>query len=88
MQKAREFLERMATARAAKGDIKQKNPLQKWHESDKTSRSLAIHANCLECVGCSPTETASGYRDAIRSCHLVDCPLHVFRPYRRLFTPG
>lgn len=37
----------------------------------KTSRTAAVHLNCLECVGGSAHEVAK--------CHLTECPMWNFR---------
>jgi hypothetical protein len=58
------------------------NKLDKWLKSDKKSRKLAIEAFCSGCMGCEPTESPSGYQEAIRGCTAPECPLFNFRPYK------
>jgi len=58
------------------------NKLDKWCNSDKTSRKLAIDAFCTGCMGCTPTSNDPGYQEQIRNCTAPDCPLYNFRPYK------
>ena len=57
------------------------NPLQRL-EKNPTSRILAIHAKCTDCVGCTPNYIEKGFKKSISSCSSYSCPLHGFRPYQ------
>ena len=47
-----------------------------------TSRQTAIAAMCAHCMGCNAKHMEPGYKQDIRNCKAVDCPLHGFRPYQ------
>jgi hypothetical protein len=50
------------------------DPLTKWNQSDKASKSLAIKAKCWDC--------SMGQIDEIKHCQVTSCPLHCIRPYQ------
>lgn len=57
------------------------NPLRKFQQ--KPTRQNAIKAMCAHCMGCTYKEIEPGFRESIRECVSVQCPLHKFRPYQR-----
>ena len=79
-------IEKMQAARAqkaAEGSIKIfTNPIDKWLASNRKSRSLAIAANCAECMGCAPGIIEPGFKQSIKECTMPTCSLHGFRPYK------
>jgi hypothetical protein len=48
----------------------------------KPTRQRAIKAMCAACMGCTKEELEQGFRQDIRDCTSVKCPLHRFRPYQ------
>ncbi len=44
------------------------------------SLRASINANCLDCMGYS--------QSLIRECDILDCPLHLVRPYQSKATEG
>ncbi len=57
------------------------NPIVRY-QSSKPSRKNAIHAMCASCMGCNETHMEAGFRNDIKNCVSVRCPLHAFRPYQ------
>ena len=57
------------------------NPILRYH-NNPTSRTLAIHAKCSECVGCTSNHLEKGFKESISACSSHSCPLHGFRPYQ------
>lgn len=46
------------------------------------SRKNAINAMCAHCVGCTDISLERGFRETIKACSSVDCPLYRYRPYQ------
>jgi len=42
----------------------------------------AVDAKCAECMGCTAKIVETGYRELIRECASLQCPLHSYRPYQ------
>jgi hypothetical protein len=59
----------------AKG-IKPLNPMEKAKQNPR-SRVLAINAQCYDCMG-----QESGWRNEVRNCPSINCPLYGLRPYK------
>lgn len=57
------------------------NPLIKYVE--KPTRSNAIKAKCVECMGCTNYHLEPGFREEVRNCTSTSCPLYRYRPYQR-----
>jgi len=55
----------------------QKTPMER-HQDDPLSKSKAIVAKCYECIY-DPGSTGS-WRDQVRKCTSVSCPLYTVRP--------
>ena len=47
----------------------------------KRTRQRAIKAMCAACMGCTRDHIEQGFRECIRNCTSVNCPLHFYRPY-------
>ena len=66
------------------------NPVRRFFRG-KTSRKKAVDAMCATCAGCTASEQGDnftdriepGFRDEIRNCQVLSCPLHGFRPFQR-----
>lgn len=56
------------------------NPIVK--NKVKPTRKNAINAMCANCMGCTEEKAEAGFRNLIRECKSVDCPLHEWRPYK------
>ena len=80
-----EKMQEAAKVRRESGEVNTTyiNAIDKWEQSPKTSRKLAINANCADCVGCTQTYNEPGYRANIADCTIKRCPLHTFRPYQK-----
>lgn len=53
------------------------------YQEDPTSRKKAIHAFCFNCFGGTADKLPDpGYRQGIRECTSLNCPLYKFRPYQ------
>lgn len=65
--------EKARLAKVGKPDIRL-DPLTKWQQSDKGSKSLAIKAMCWQC--------SHGQIDEIKHCTVQSCALHCIRPYQ------
>lgn len=77
--------ERLAKARAARAEsdsAQEKNPVKKWHDGDKKSKTLAIKAMCAACMGCEYGRAEPGWRKLVAECSAPHCPLHAVRPYK------
>lgn len=48
----------------------------------KRTRQRAIKAMCAACMGCTRDHIEQGFRECIRNCTSVKCPLHFYRPYQ------
>jgi hypothetical protein len=48
----------------------------------KRTRQRAIKAMCAHCMGCTRDHIEQGFRECIRNCTSVNCPLHFYRPYQ------
>jgi|DEB0MinimDraft_3_1074331.scaffolds.fasta_scaffold00948_10 hypothetical protein len=48
----------------------------------KPTRQRAIKAMCAACMGCTKEELEVGFRQMIKDCTSVRCPLHRFRPFQ------
>tara|TARA_R110001592_G_C13163626_1_gene749165 strand:+ start:2782 stop:3090 length:309 start_codon:yes stop_codon:yes gene_type:complete len=46
------------------------------------SRKNVINAKCAECFGCTFDHIEPGFRESIRYCSSLSCPLLPFRPYQ------
>ena len=57
------------------------NPIVKWM-ANPTNRKLAINAKCAECVGCEAHHIEHGFRETIRNCTAIKCPLYHVRPFK------
>ena len=80
-----EKMQEAAKARRESGEVNTTylNAIEKWENSPKTSRKLAIDANCAGCAGCTLTHNEPGYRAVISECVIKDCSLYTFRPYQK-----
>lgn len=63
------------------------NPVRKFFNAEKQTRSGAIKAMCAHCMGCTIEATEQGFRSSIRDCSsgptsAAPCPLWKFRPFR------
>lgn len=47
----------------------------------------SIKAMCAHCMGCTETHLERGFRESIRACKAVHCPLHRNRPYKGSDSP-
>lgn len=56
------------------------NPFLQY-EANPT-RQRAIKAMCSACMGCTKEELEVGFRQMIRDCVSVKCPLHRYRPFQ------
>lgn len=64
-------------------DLKAQHNLIRKHLANPSSRKLAIDAFCFHCMGGTKEETPDpGWRELIRTCTCLDCPLYLFRPYK------
>lgn len=61
---------------------KETNPVAKFANAEKQTRSLAIAAKCAECVGCTENHVEPGFRASVKECTSFQCPLYNFRPYK------
>ena len=52
-------------------------------DRDSGSRKKAISAMSAHCMGCTREEQEPGWRDDVRNCKSVGCPLWRFRAYQR-----
>lgn len=73
--------EKLKKARAKRAEnirqgIKPLNPIEKAKQNQK-SRVLAITAFCYDCMG-----RERGWRNEVRDCPALECPLFGFRPYK------
>jgi len=59
----------------------ERNPLLQAKDKP-SSKVAAIKAKCAECMGCTEEHIESGWRNMIRDCTSVACPLHSHRPYK------
>lgn len=66
-------IEKARLSKVGKPDVRL-DPLTKWKQSDKRSKSLAIKAMCWSC--------SHGQIDEIKYCNVEACPLHCIRPYQ------
>ena len=73
-----EKLKRMWAKRAEniRLGVKPLNPTEKAKQNPK-SRVLTINAFCYECMG-----FAKSWRNDVRNCTSINCPLFGFRPYK------
>ena len=80
-----EKMQEAAKARRESGEenVTYINAIDKWEKSVKTSRKLAINANCANCMGCTAEYSEPGYRALIADCTSKDCSLYTFRPYQK-----
>ena len=66
------------------------NPVKRFYEKGKIGWRPAINAMCAFCVGCSAKlqgdrfidHIEPGFRDEIRYCGVLGCPIHHLRPYQ------
>lgn len=56
------------------------NPIVK--NKVKPTRKNAINAMCASCMGCTEEMAEAGFRNLIRECNSLECPLHAWRPYK------
>ena len=56
------------------------NPLLQLER--KRTRQRAIKAMCAHCMGCTKDHIEPGFRECVRNCTSVNCPLHFYRPYQ------
>ena len=56
------------------------NPILRFLKEPTLKRAVA--AKCAECMGCTRTAIAEGFRKEIRDCSSRTCPLWAFRPYQ------
>ena len=42
----------------------------------------SIKAMCAHCMGCTETHLERGFKESIRECSSITCPLYRYRPYR------
>ena len=59
------------------------NAYKRYMDSDHKTRGQAINAMCAHCMGCNADHMEPGFREAVRECVSVSCPLHPFRPYQK-----
>ena len=80
-----EKMQAAAKARRESGEenVTYMNAIDKWEQSPKTSRKLAISANCAGCAGCTSTHNEPNYRAVISDCQIKDCALYSFRPHQK-----
>ena len=57
------------------------NPLLIYDK--KPTRGKAIKAMCAHCMGCTRDHIEPGFRECIRNCTSIGCPLHLYRPYQK-----
>ena len=48
----------------------------------KMTRQRAIKAMCAHCMGCTKDHIEQGFRECVRNCTSVNCPLYFYRPYQ------
>lgn len=65
-------MKKKTTSKKITGKVKQRA------KKAPTTRRLAIHAMCRECIY-DPTEPG-GWRGQAEACTATDCPLYKFRP--------
>ncbi len=66
------------------------NPVKRFYQSGKKGWRPAINAMCATCVGCTAQLQGKGYQDylpegfrnEIRHCAVLGCPIHHLRPYQ------
>ena len=75
-----ENIQKMVKAR--QGVKSENNPVRKYFDSEKRTRSMAIKAFCAFCRGCEYDHLEIGFRTEIKNCDKTECPLHDFRPYK------
>ena len=64
-------------------DLKVEHNLLKKHLASPSSRKLALHAFCFQCLGGTEDEMPDpGWRDFIRTCTDSSCAGYLHRPYR------
>jgi hypothetical protein len=56
------------------------NPIKRAR--DRRTRKNAINAMCAHCVGCTEISLEQGFKDTIKACTSVECPLYRYRPYQ------
>ena len=79
MQALKEYQRKLAA-----GEVKRtiyRNPLEKLQDNP-TSLRLAINANCFDCGG----GEEPNWRNRIKFCQILNCPLHKVRPYSKGIT--
>lgn len=57
------------------------NPIDRYLRKP-SSRTLAVHAMCASCVGCTEGHLEKGFKETISACSSYSCPLRPFRPYQ------
>ena len=57
------------------------NPVVR-NADNRGSRTLAIHAFCAHCMGCTSDWQEPGWRNEVRNCTSTTCPLWHFRPFK------
>lgn len=68
------------------GDIlpRNYNPIIRAQKQPNSLR-LAVDANCFYCIGGTEDEMPDpGWREEVRDCTAMLCPLHPHRPYQRI----
>ncbi len=66
------------------------NPVTRFFKAGKKGWKPAINAMCASCVGCSSElqgkgfreHIEAGFRETIRHCAVLGCPIHHLRPYQ------
>jgi hypothetical protein len=79
LDEAREKGRLLMQERIAQGLSARMNPIERAQERPDSLRR-AITAKCYECVG---MDGDPGFRDTIRTCTSLRCPLYAVRPYQK-----
>jgi hypothetical protein len=61
--------------------MSEQNPVVR-NIGNTSSRTLAIHAMCAHCMGCTREHVEQGWRNEVDHCSAQHCPLFEFRPRR------
>ena len=67
--------------RGRKSTTPEHNPILRAKTKPNSLRA-AINAMCAACMGCSEQMIEPGFRNEIRDCSALDCPLWPHRPYQ------
>jgi len=78
-QASRDIARENARLRMEQGLSAYRTPIERAKDKPDSLR-CAITAKCYECVG---MDGDSNFRETIRTCTSVNCPLYSVRPYQR-----